>query len=467
MEDGTVQREISAVFGEKKVVLRDTERAVSPFGGISVMVGYLNKIGYWAKIKGAMPFRLKSPNAIDPAETFTAFIVSVLAGARRFSHTAMLRADRGLHAMLGMKRFPTDDTIRNFFKRFTSKIVYEFYWELWVWQMGRIPERKDHSLDLDSTVFERYGKQEGAMKGYNPRKHGRPSHHPILAILNEAQFILHGWLRSGNCSSARGVVEFLKEALELMPAGQGIRVVRGDSGFFDDKLLSFLEDRGLAYIIAVRLTRWIKREAARVTEWRELDGGYAVGEFRVKLLGWREERRFVVVREIVREDKSALGRKLVDLPGYTFRIFVTTLADKPEEVWRDYNQRAVMEKRIGELKYDLAADDFCMKEFFATEAAFRSVLFLFNLLSEFQRVSGEKQYRQPATLRAQVFLCGAILGRSGRRSVIHMSKDWGGLEQRNPLFEKILSYVFPTSPKLTTPEITNNIVHPSPDPFPA
>jgi hypothetical protein len=32
-------------------------------------------------------------------------------------------------------------------------------------------------LDLDSTVFERYGRQQGSLKGYNPRKHGRPSHH--------------------------------------------------------------------------------------------------------------------------------------------------------------------------------------------------------------------------------------------------------------------------------------------------
>ena len=33
-----------------------------------------------------------------------------------------------------------------------------------------------------TTVFERYGKQEGSLKGHNPRKHGRPSHHPLLAV---------------------------------------------------------------------------------------------------------------------------------------------------------------------------------------------------------------------------------------------------------------------------------------------
>jgi len=55
---------------------------------------------------------------------------------------------------------------------------------------------------------------------------------------------------------------------------------------------------------------------------------------------------------------------------------------------------------------------FCLHEFFATEAAFRSILLLFNLLGEFQRACRFTSYRQPATLRAQVFLCGALLGRA-------------------------------------------------------
>jgi hypothetical protein len=94
-------------------------------------------------------------------------------------------------------------------------------------------------------------------------------------------------------------------------------------------------------------------------------------------------------------------------------MFVTNRPDLTEEIWRDYNQRACVEQRIEELKSDLAADDFCLQEFFATEAAFLSILMLFNLLGEFQRASGLTGYRQPASLRVQVFLCGAILGRAG------------------------------------------------------
>ncbi len=107
----------------------------------------------------------------------------------------------------------------------------------------------------------------------------------------------------------------------------------------------------------------------------------------MQLFGWDRPRRFVVIRERLRAERPSLGRKLLDVPGYTFRVFVSNLALPPEELWRDYNHRADMENRIAELKHDLGADDFCMQEFFATEAAFRSILLLFNLLGEFQRAS--------------------------------------------------------------------------------
>ena len=444
-----MQRKISALWGEKKVVLRQTARAVTPFGGLSVLIEFLGKIGYRQQVREHLPVHLRSPNAIAPEETFTAFLISVLAGARRFAHTALLRADRALHALLGMKRFPTDDTIRNLFKRFRQGLVVQFYEPLWAWQLARVPKRGGgYSLDLDSTVFERYGEQEGVKRGYNPRKHGRASHHPLLAVLGEASFILHGWLRSGNTRSDSGVVEFLKEAMAKLESREWIRVVRADSGFFAQELLQYLESMKLHYIVVARLTKWLKREAARVQEWRALDETYAVGEFRLKLLGWDRERRFVVVRERLRETKRSLGRKLLEVPGYTFRVFVTNRAEAPEEIWRDYNQRACIEQRIEELKSDLAADDFCLREFFATEAAFLGILMLFNLLGEFQRASGMTGYRQPATLRVQVFLCGAILGRTGHHPVLHLSAAWGGLEQRNPLFDKLLQYEIPTSPKL-------------------
>jgi DDE family transposase len=448
-EDKTVHWKITSLWGGKKVELRETQRAVTPFGGLVVFFEFLRRIGYCEAVRQHLPFSLRSPNAIDPVETFTAFLLSVVAGARRFAHTSLLRADVALHALLGISRFPIDDTVRNLFKRFGQGQCQRFFSGLWNWQFERLPECPwGYSLDLDSTVFERYGHQQGALRGPNPRKHGRPSHHPLVAVLAEAHFLLHGWLRRGNCGTSRGVVEFLKEALALLPEKHVLRVVRADAGFFDQQLLGFLEQRGLRYIIAARLTLWLKREAARITAWRALDPYYAVGEFSLPLFGGDRPRRFVVIREQLRTEHASLGRKLLEVPGYTFRIFVTNAPLPGEEIWRDYNRRADMENRIAELKHDLAADDFCLQQFFATEAAFRSILLLFNLLGEFQRACRFSTYRQPATLRTQVFLCGALLGRAGHRLVLHLSASWGGLTPRIPLLENVLAYAVPTSPKL-------------------
>ena len=447
--DKEVPAEIQALLSDERLVLRETKRAVTPFGGAAVFIAYLRKIDLAGKIREHMPVRWRSPNQIDPTATFTSFLIAVLVGAKRFAHANWLRGDRALHALLGLDRFPCDDTIRNLFRQFSMGNVERLFAPLIEWQMQRVPTRAEgYSLDLDSTIFERYGRQEGSLKGHNPRKHGRPSHHPLLAVLSEAHFILHGWLRSGNCGSSRGVVEFLEEALALWGQRQTIRLVRADSGFFDDKLLSFLEQRCLPYIVVTRLTKWVKREAQRIQQWVELDANYAVSEFRLTLHGWATQRRFVVVRERVRESRASVGRKLIEVPGYTFRIFVTSLDGPPEEIWRDYNPRADIENRIAELKHDLNADHFCLKQFHATEAAFRSVLLLFNLLAEFQRAAGMPGYREPATIRTQVLTCGAILGRSARRLVVHLGESWGGLKTRKPLLASILEWEIPTSPKL-------------------
>jgi len=438
------------IFGSSQVQFRSTAKAVTPFGGLVSLIEFFDRIGLAEQLQKAMPFQLRSPNAIPPAQTLMAFLFSVVVGASRFAHTDWLRSDKALHAMLGISRFPGTDTIRNLFGRFTQGKIQAFWRPLWIWIVSMFSAPPEgFSLDLDSTIFQRSGHQEGAAKGYNPHRPGRKSHHPLLAVLAEAQCILHGWLRSGNTSASRGISEFLKEALALMPAGWKIRTVRADSGFFAEPLLEFLESCRLPYVIVARMSANIKRHATALCHWTPIDEIYAVSEFTTQLMGWKVARRFIVVRERVREGKSPLGRKLIDVPGYTFRIFVTNRSEDALTLWRDYNQRAIIEQRIEELKAELNVDGFCMKNFYATESAFLSVLFTFNLLSLYQKaLQPDAPYRQPATLRMTVFLGGAILGRAARKPVLHLSDAWGGFEKHNPLIEAILRWVIPTSPKL-------------------
>jgi hypothetical protein len=448
-------KEFKPLFGSGKIKLCDTLRAVTPFGGLSVFIEFLGRIGLVEQLTEQVPYQAKSPNHYEPGQILVAFILSVIAGARRFAHANQLRADRALHALLGMKRFPSDDTILNYFRRFSQGEIERFWRPLWCWLISRLPHlQKGFSLDLDSTIFSRHGaQQQGAARGYNPRRPGRLSHHPLLAVLAEANFILHSWLRSGNTGAGQGVVQFLSEALNLLGKEHRIRCVRADAGFYADTFLTFLEERSLPYIVVARLTTYLKSRLHQISDWQAIDAIYSLSEFRFKLWNWQTFRRFVVVREQIQSNKAAVGRKLLDVPGYTFRVFVTNRNDSVLEIWRDYNGRAAVECRIDELKNELAADRFCLRSFFATESAFLAVLFSFNLLSEFQRAVDPalKSYKQPATLRFEVFICGAILGRNGHHLVLHMSKTWGGYSQRKPLFDNLLLWPPPTSPKFDPP----------------
>jgi hypothetical protein len=451
-----MEAESTRIFGGQKVSLRETDRALTPFGGVVVFLEFLHKIGLVEKVSECLPVRHRSPNSIPPAQTYIAFLISVAVGARRFAQTSWLRGDRALHELLGIKRFPSDDTIRNLFLRFGMGEVQRFFEPMTEWMMERLPQHAEgHSLDLDSTVFERHGQQqEGALKGYNPRRPGRVSHHPLLAVLAESHFVMHGWLRSGNSGTGRGVTEFLKEALALWGERGPLRVVRADAGFFDKDLFTFLEERKIPYIVVARFTKCVKREVTRIVDWRALDENYAVGECEIKLMGWDKPRRFVAVRERIRESRPSVGKKLIDLPEYSFRVLVTSLSAPAEEIWRDYNHRADMENRIAELKHDLGADRFCLQDFDATDAVFRSILLLFNLLSEFRRASGMPQHKEPGTLRSHVFLCGAELTLIGSGLILSLAAGWGGLTRRIPLLSSILAWVFPISPKLALAALT-------------
>ena len=82
--DKTVPREIAALLSGERVMLRETKRAVTPFGGVAVFIAYLHKVDLVGQIRRHMPICWKSPNRIDPTDTLLAFLMVVLVGAKRF-----------------------------------------------------------------------------------------------------------------------------------------------------------------------------------------------------------------------------------------------------------------------------------------------------------------------------------------------------------------------------------------------
>jgi hypothetical protein len=441
-----MQHEFRRIGDGRQAVLRETTRAVTPFGGLAVLLELARKLGLMEAVSERLPFQYRSNNASRPEHILLAFMLAVAAGARRFSHLQMLRADRALQALCGVRSFPTDDTVRNFFRRFGAAQIAMFFPALWRWFFAQQPARSS-MLDLDSTILQRFGRQEGAVHGYNPTRPKGRTHRPLLAFVSQPVFVLHAWLRAGNASDNRGAVEFLTEALQTVPPSWKIEGVRADGAFFDQKILEFLEQRNLPYVIVVRRKETIQRQLYALQQWTDIDADTAITEFTLQMPAWSCPRRFIVVRLRLPDPQY---HRLLEVPGYDFRVFVTNRTEAPLWLWHHYDQRAAIEPRFSELKEDLGADDFCLQQFFPTEAAFLSVLFVFNLLSLLQSLdpASTSAQRRPATLRQQLFTCGAIAGRSGHKIVLFLSTAWGGLALRKPLLDRIATTVFPTSPKL-------------------
>jgi hypothetical protein len=429
----------TSLLGEEGIGITFTDKPVTPWGGLVLFSGLARQIGLEQALREALPFRLTSPNATDPVEVVLAFMASVLTGSRRLSHVERLRWDLAVHKILGVKRFVADSTLARFFQRFTAGKVSEVFESLMRWQMKLIPLDGD-TLDLDSSIMERYGKQEGALLGYNPKKHRRPSHHPLIATLGRRPWVVHAWLRSGNTTSARGADQFLEEVFALLPSPSSIRFLRGDSGYGVEPFLSKVEDKKLVYAVAGRFTRGLKNLTIGVTDWRELEPGIAVSEVMFQAHGWTLARRVVLIRQRKKELDFVRGRELFDLPGYVFQAILTNMADAPEEVWRFYRKHAEIEGKIRELKWDYGIDGFSQRKFFATEAAFRMVCMTFNLMTLLQDKIGQKRYQTLGTLRTQLLACGAVLGRDGKRTLLRLSLA-GPWRER---FEHALASFFPT-----------------------
>ena len=136
------------------------------------------------------------------------------------------------------------------------------------------------------------------------------------------------------------------------------------------------------------------------------------------LPAWQgQARRFVCLRQTLTERPDARGRRLIECPGYTDRVFVTSVPYAAELVTRMYAGRADSENRIKELKEDLSLDTVCLRSFEATEAAFRTGCVLYNLLMGLREIVLPSCWveRRLRAIRDLVFLVGADLIPEARR----------------------------------------------------
>jgi len=103
---------------------------------------------------------------------------------------------------------------------------------------------KSITIDIDSSIVNVEGHQEGTAKGYNPKKPGNPCYNIQFAFCDEIKAYLTGYVRSGDTYTANGAVGLIKEIMAHLEE-EGLDVTfRMDSGYFDEDILEMIEALG-------------------------------------------------------------------------------------------------------------------------------------------------------------------------------------------------------------------------------
>ena len=349
------------------------------------MKDMLDSIGIKEFMRGLDLPEKGSNRGYDPIQIIECFWTSIWIGAGRFSHSAYLRYDKVLQEIFDWKQAPSQSTYSRFFQKFSWKRNTEVFVPMQKWFIDNL-KIKNVTVDFDSSVMTRYGEQEGSKVGYNPNKPGRSSHHPLMAFIAETRMVANAWLRPGNTAALSNCKAFIDETFEILK-DKKVGLVRADSGFYAHDFLSYLEyEKKTNYIIAVKMYPTIKEEIRAKKEWIQLKDGIEITEFEYQSPDWKHPRRMISVRKNIEILTKATGKLLLfDEPvgRYRYSLYVTNLDLPAEQIWLSYKDRADAENRIKELKYDFGLDSFCMDKFWATEAAFRTIMIAYNLMSLF------------------------------------------------------------------------------------
>lgn len=407
-----------------EIQIEFTDKKVTAWGGMKLMKDMLDSTG----IKGfmrALDLPEKGSNrGYEAIQIIECFWTSIWIGAGRFSHSAYLRYDQVLKEIFGWKQAPSQSTYSRFFQKFSWKRNTEVFVPLQKWFIDNL-KIKNITLDLDSSVMTRYGEQEGSKVGYNVDKPGRASHHPLMAFIAETRMVANAWLRPGNTVALSNCKSFTDETFELL-RDKKVGLVRADSGFYAHDFLSYLEtEKRINYIVAVKMYPTIKRELRALEGWIQLRDGMEIGEFEYQSPEWKKPRRMVAVRKNIEILTKATGKLLLfDEPigKYRYSLYVTNLDLPAEQIWLSYKDRADAENRIKELKYDFGLDSFCMDKFWATEAAFRTIMVAYNLMSLFRQiVLKSKTQATLSTLRFKCFALGSWISKHAGKTTLNIS----------------------------------------------
>src|SRR5882757_11028189 len=217
VESAGNQGSVVDTFGGTIHVRWDEVAAVTPFGQMVFFVEFLKTAGLWDAFVKDCPLCWESHNAPGKANVLGTILLSVLAGHRRYAHLTALRFDGVNPQLLGMSKVCSEDSVRRAFQDAEESACTE--WLTRHVQNSYEPLlREPWILDIDTTVKPLYGHQEGAKKGYNPGKPGRPSHAYHTYFAANIRLVLDVEVQAGNQTASSHAQPELWKFISSLPA---------------------------------------------------------------------------------------------------------------------------------------------------------------------------------------------------------------------------------------------------------
>lgn len=324
-----------------------------------------------------------------------------------------LTNDPVLTAILSKKVLASQPTLSRFFNRMDESTLNQFYALMRRFRKVVYSVKKPEMLllDLDSTLLNTYGHQEG--EGFNFHYQNR-GYHPLVCYDGITGDLLKIELRNGTEYSSTGVMEFLQPLLDEFGAEYPDipLLLRGDSGFTKPELYHQCETNGVSYAIRLKENGILRELAsdidAQLTEITRNDMvSYAVcyGEFLYQAKSWDYPRR--VVCKIEKPTGQFIRM-------YTF--IITNMDSEAEKVVKFYCKRGAMENYIKESKngFDFAAVSSSSKIVNANRLQIHALAY--NIFSWFKRLalSAAMRKQQIDTIRLKLLKIAAKVVHSAR-----------------------------------------------------
>jgi len=376
------------------IVVEFADIRLTHYGGAYLLHQFFQYLELRKEISNSI--RLPQRNTIYfTSEFIVTLLYPVIFGLERIETTQLLRYNGLFRFLTGLHTHPNATTIRRFLNRLGQESLSNFI-SLHDRYRQRLLNRPQvlskFFFDCDTTVLTVYGQQEKARKGYNPKKPGRRSYHPLLCFEGQTGDCWAGELYSGDTHPASVILPMLEQVMNKLPSTISQKFFRGDKAFFDKKLANFLTFYRFRFAIVARLTKPIKQHLPGL-KYKRISSLLSVSEFYYQPHAWKKRYRFVVIRRRVPEEPSQ-QLSLFQMGKYTYQVLVTNLKLKPLNVWRFYNRRATAELIIRELKEGYATGKIPTKYFAANTAFFQITLLAYNLLTWFKRLCLPESYRR-------------------------------------------------------------------------